>query len=630
MKKLFFSLLLILVVSFARSQSLPNYWVPTTGTDTYSTNITNFGAVYSNKIAFVRFVNANTGASTVEINGLGPIDLKRWDGDSWEDVVSGDIPAGSNAILTYDNGGVFFKTVIYENIGSGGGSQDLQSVLDEGAIATLSGPLTITGVQDVGLGTSLNKLNTVGIFSTGGTNISTNDGSGVSSSLIATSAQASLIFDNSTNENTIDLNGNINMSTVGPSFYSSINMEDASVGIAVADNDNTQLAILEVSDGIKINDTFANRGIQGLADYSANIQANDFTQKVYVDTKMTNPMTTQGDIVVGGASGSPARLADVATGNALISGGIGVAPSYGKIGISTHVSGLGSSVATVLGTNVGTNGSLVVLGGAGGSPASLTLTNATGLPGTSVINTPAGNIAATTAQAAINELDGEKASLYTTYNRQTGSYTLVLSDASKTVEQNVASANDLTVPANSSVAFQVGTRITIVQYGSGLTTVVGAGSVTIRASSGLLTSPGQFVPMVLQKIATDEWYLWNGTQAGVFAGTYTPTLTNVANVSASTAYVCMYMRVGNVVTVSGRIDIDPTVTATGTQLGISLPVASNFTSTDQSGGTAAATAIAGQSAAIRSDATNDRAELIYNAVDITNQPMYFSFTYQVL
>lgn len=167
--------------------------------------------------------------------------------------------------------------------GGGGGSQDLQSVLDEGAIATLSGPLTITGVQDVALGTSLNKLNTVGIFSAAGTNISTNDGAGVTSSLIATSAQASMIFDNSTNENTIDLNGNINMSTVGPSFHTAIDMEDGSVAIATADNGNTQLARIEVSDGIKIDDTFANRGIQGLADYSANIQANDYTQKVYVD-----------------------------------------------------------------------------------------------------------------------------------------------------------------------------------------------------------------------------------------------------------------------------------------------------------------------------------------------------------
>jgi hypothetical protein len=46
-----------------------------------------------------------------------------------------------------------------------------------------------------------------------------------------------------------------------------------------------------------------------------------------------------GDLLVGGATNTLAKLADVATGNALISGGVGVAPSYGKIGLTTHVSG---------------------------------------------------------------------------------------------------------------------------------------------------------------------------------------------------------------------------------------------------------------------------------------------------
>jgi len=46
-----------------------------------------------------------------------------------------------------------------------------------------------------------------------------------------------------------------------------------------------------------------------------------------------------GDLLVGGASNTLVKLADVATGNALISGGVGVAPAYGKIGLTTHVSG---------------------------------------------------------------------------------------------------------------------------------------------------------------------------------------------------------------------------------------------------------------------------------------------------
>jgi hypothetical protein len=47
-----------------------------------------------------------------------------------------------------------------------------------------------------------------------------------------------------------------------------------------------------------------------------------------------------GDILYADTTSTLAKLADVATGNALISGGVGVAPSYGKIGLTTHVSGV--------------------------------------------------------------------------------------------------------------------------------------------------------------------------------------------------------------------------------------------------------------------------------------------------
>lgn len=111
---------------------------------------------------------------------------------------------------------------------------------------------------------------------------------------------------------------------------------------------------------------------------------------------------------------------------------------------------------------------------------------------------------------------------------------------------------------------------------------------------------------------------------------YTPTLTNVANLSASTAYECQYSRVGNTVTVSGRVDVDPTTTLTSTQLGISLPIASNFGATEDCAGVAYAPGIAAQGAGILADATNDRAQMQWMAADVTNQAMYFTFTYQVI
>jgi hypothetical protein len=46
-----------------------------------------------------------------------------------------------------------------------------------------------------------------------------------------------------------------------------------------------------------------------------------------------------GDILYADTTTSLARLADVAVGNALISGGVSAAPSWGKIGLATHVSG---------------------------------------------------------------------------------------------------------------------------------------------------------------------------------------------------------------------------------------------------------------------------------------------------
>ena len=48
---------------------------------------------------------------------------------------------------------------------------------------------------------------------------------------------------------------------------------------------------------------------------------------------------TTGDLLYASAATTLARLADVATGNALISGGVGVVPSWGKVGLTTHISG---------------------------------------------------------------------------------------------------------------------------------------------------------------------------------------------------------------------------------------------------------------------------------------------------
>jgi hypothetical protein len=113
------------------------------------------------------------------------------------------------------------------------------------------------------------------------------------------------------------------------------------------------------------------------------------------------------------------------------------------------------------------------------------------------------------------------------------------------------------------------------------------------------------------------------------SGAYTPTLFNVTNVAASTAFSCQYLRVGSTVTVSGRVDVDPTAGGAA-ELGISLPIASNFANNNECGGAGASPGIAGQCMGISADATNDRAALRWVAVDVTNQPVFFMFQYRIL
>lgn len=110
------------------------------------------------------------------------------------------------------------------------------------------------------------------------------------------------------------------------------------------------------------------------------------------------------------------------------------------------------------------------------------------------------------------------------------------------------------------------------------------------------------------------------------SGTYTPTLTNVANVASSTARKCQWMRVGNTVTVSGSLDETPTLAALAT-IGITLPVASALALATDCAGTAVALGVA-MPGSISGDVANDRAQLDFVAAVGANT-MYFSFTYEV-
>jgi hypothetical protein len=91
---------------------------------------------------------------------------------------------------------------------------------------------------------------------------------------------------------------------------------------------------------------------------------------------------------------------------------------------------------------------------------------------------------------------------------QTNDYTAVLADMNSVVSMNKASAATFTVPPNSSVAFGIGSTLTVVQYGAGQVTVAAGAGVVLRYPSDVNPKTRrQFSTLSILKIGTDEWVL---------------------------------------------------------------------------------------------------------------------------
>ncbi|MET3929577.1 hypothetical protein ABIE51_001464 [Lysobacter sp. OAE881] len=119
------------------------------------------------------------------------------------------------------------------------------------------------------------------------------------------------------------------------------------------------------------------------------------------------------------------------------------------------------------------------------------------------------------------------------------------------------------------------------------------------------------------------------TTLGLASGTYTPTITGTVNVSSSSPLQLQYLRVGNVVTVSGNCTI--TATAAGdTQFRMSLPIASNFTATGNLGGAGVDRSGTYPAVGISAVIATDDALFQFTASGAGARAVQFSFTYQVI
>ena len=118
-----------------------------------------------------------------------------------------------------------------------------------------------------------------------------------------------------------------------------------------------------------------------------------------------------------------------------------------------------------------------------------------------------GAITAADVRTMNNSLAGLFASV------RTVSGTLVLTDFGTVVEMNSATAVNLTIPPNSSVAFDVFTMIGIRQLGNGQVTIVAGAGVTLRLPPlTAATTRGLYSTVWIHQRATNEW---------VFAGDQT-------------------------------------------------------------------------------------------------------------
>ena len=101
---------------------------------------------------------------------------------------------------------------------------------------------------------------------------------------------------------------------------------------------------------------------------------------------------------------------------------------------------------------------------------------------------------------------------FTVGTANTADYTAVLADQYQALEiMNKATAIAFKIPTNASVAFPIGTAITVLNIGAGVCTIsaVTSGTTTILSAGTVAAAPtlAQYKSAVCIKTATDTWYV---------------------------------------------------------------------------------------------------------------------------
>lgn len=170
-------------------------------------------------------------------------------------------------------------------------------------------------------------------------------------------------------------------------------------------------------------------------------------------------------------------------------------------------------------------------------------------------------------------------------------------------------------------------------YAGGTLKLVGdqAGSVTLNVRSSS-SQDNYSINLPLVAGAAGETMVTNGSGnlewQAVSSGTWTPTITNVANVtSSSSSSHLSYFRIGDRVFVTGAIGVQPTATGTTTTLRITLPISSAFDAAADCGGICGHNT--GYIGTVTADTSNDEAVLTFIPTATTNTLVPFTFSYVI-